>query len=1349
MLQTETSVPKERWLDRPLLATIHLDWEKALYVLFVVLAAISRLWDLGARVMSHDETVHVQWSWYLYQGQGYSHTPLSHGPFLFHATALSYYLFGDSDFSARLVVALLGIVLVALPFFFRRWLGRTGALVTSFLFLISPSLLYYSRYIRHDIPIIVWSLIAIAAVFNYLDLSMRQGNRPFSEQAPRFMTGRTRWLMIIAGAVSLMYATKEVAFIYIATIGLFLVILFFARLGAPQWRNAGFGRWGRWLLYAAAIMLLLSALTYSLSLVVTAPSTPAEAGIEGDAITTTTSSAEELLSGIARWSAGGAVLLLAGYLALLAVGAPSHQRILLTAVGLIAIIGTVMVLFLFTLNTIELFPIRYRECGQAPVPGTEPGKMSCTESDCEVIQGSCQRPIPVIASNSVVEFDESGARIAIGLSQIEILFAVVLIALATLMAGVGTYAVLNRLLPFQGGERPALDLIILIGSFTLPMLAPFAITILSRIISRLFFGIDAAFNALDYAEAGLLRSAGFVFILLAVSVVVGLFWDWRRWLVAAAIFYVIFIVLFTTVFTNGNGLASGMVGSLSYWLEQQDVQRGSQPSYYYGLLVPLYEYLPLIGFLGAAVYVLLRGFRSPPSEPDKISDQVGAQNGTIEEEAAQENVTGTPGPALDHTLAETPAHEAPALSSAARPGSPLESVFVLFLIFWTVMTWAAYSAAGEKMPWLTVHFAIPMAMMTGWGAGKLIDGIEWGAFLRRGGWLLIPIALIGFSALVQTVSPWLAAQGSQRPFSGYGIGQLNSTMQFLSALAVLAVCIGALVWLWRRVGAAVVGRTLAVIALGVLMVLTIRTAWNFAYVNHDYATEYLVYAHASPDVREVMGQIEDISRRTSGDLSLDVAYTADGSYPFIWYLRSYRNAAQLPNPPSRPDLEKPVIIAGDQEWAGIEPYLGDNYVCNQYDFLWWPMQDYYNLDWDRVRFALTDPEMRSALWDIIFRRDYEKYEQATDKIVRPSQWPLRDRFRFCIRRDVLAQVWDGTAGPIDVIPQIGEIGPELPDYSGLEQSPAAELVLGALGPSGSFSGPHDMAVDDEGMLYVADSDNHRIVKLSPDGQVLDTWDSTWWRDVENWKPGCLDAADQPLSLADGEFCEPWGVTVGPDGNVYVADTWNHRIQVFTPEGEFLGKFGIFGQSGSSVSSNPSQFYGPRDVAVDSNGNIYVADTGNKRIQVFNEDLNYSHSFGGPGIIEGRLDEPVGLAIGPDNSIYVADTWNNRIQVFSPAGAYLREWPIVGWDSQSVSHKPYIATDSAGRVFVTDPEGARVLVFDDQGEPLTVLGGLGSTLFNLPTGVVVDQDGRLWVSDAANQRLLRFPALQLDLPDEAP
>jgi DNA-binding beta-propeller fold protein YncE len=162
----------------------------------------------------------------------------------------------------------------------------------------------------------------------------------------------------------------------------------------------------------------------------------------------------------------------------------------------------------------------------------------------------------------------------------------------------------------------------------------------------------------------------------------------------------------------------------------------------------------------------------------------------------------------------------------------------------------------------------------------------------------------------------------------------------------------------------------------------------------------------------------------------------------------------------------------------------------------------------------------------------------------------------------------------------------------------------------------------------------------------------------------------------------------------------------------------------------------------------VSDTGNKRIQVFNSNLDHILSFGGPGIIAGRLDEPVGLAIAFNDLLYVADTWNNRVQVFTLKGATIREWPITGWDSQSAVQKPYIATDSAGNAYLSDPQGLRIIVFDHEGAPLTALDlrETGGAFPPLPTGILIDAQNRLWVTDAANHRLLRLTSPNLNQPD---
>jgi predicted membrane-bound mannosyltransferase len=92
-------------LDLPFLSQITLNWETVLFATILVLAFTTRIYDLGIRVMSHDETSHVYFSWRLYKGEGYQHDPVTHGPLQFHLLALSYFLIGDSDFSARLPAA--------------------------------------------------------------------------------------------------------------------------------------------------------------------------------------------------------------------------------------------------------------------------------------------------------------------------------------------------------------------------------------------------------------------------------------------------------------------------------------------------------------------------------------------------------------------------------------------------------------------------------------------------------------------------------------------------------------------------------------------------------------------------------------------------------------------------------------------------------------------------------------------------------------------------------------------------------------------------------------------------------------------------------------------------------------------------------------------------------------------------------------------------------------------------------------------------------------------------------------------------------------------------------------------
>jgi len=177
-------------------APIGIPLETALYALILLAAVLTRFWDLGSRALHHDESLHAYFSWLLATGQGYAHDPLMHGPFLFHMNALIYALVGASDASSRFSAALFGVILVALPMLLRgeRHLGRWGALTASTLFLISPALLYQSRYIRHDIFTVVGSLFLFIAVMRYIERPSRG------------------WLIAIGATLGFLLTNHEIVF---------------------------------------------------------------------------------------------------------------------------------------------------------------------------------------------------------------------------------------------------------------------------------------------------------------------------------------------------------------------------------------------------------------------------------------------------------------------------------------------------------------------------------------------------------------------------------------------------------------------------------------------------------------------------------------------------------------------------------------------------------------------------------------------------------------------------------------------------------------------------------------------------------------------------------------------------------------------------------------------------------------------------------------------------------------------------------------------------------------------------------------------------------------------------------
>jgi DNA-binding beta-propeller fold protein YncE len=225
--------------------------------------------------------------------------------------------------------------------------------------------------------------------------------------------------------------------------------------------------------------------------------------------------------------------------------------------------------------------------------------------------------------------------------------------------------------------------------------------------------------------------------------------------------------------------------------------------------------------------------------------------------------------------------------------------------------------------------------------------------------------------------------------------------------------------------------------------------------------------------------------------------------------------------------------------------------------------------------------------------------------------------------------------------------------------------------------------------------------------------------------------------------------LGQDGNLYVADTWNNRVAVFALDGTFLRTWGHEGVPGTDTSGDA--MWGPRDVKIGPDGNVYVADTGGKRIRVYAPDGTFLRDIGRGGSGIGEVSEPVGLAFNPiSGELYVAESWNKRIQVFDLSGASLRTFTVNMWFSNNQSYnRPYLAVSPDGTlIYVTDMDDKhRVVAYNLSGQPVIAFNqpdklDTGVLGVRSPAGMAFDAAGRLYVVDADQAKVFVFPPSQV-------
>lgn len=215
--------------------------------------------------------------------------------------------------------------------------------------------------------------------------------------------------------------------------------------------------------------------------------------------------------------------------------------------------------------------------------------------------------------------------------------------------------------------------------------------------------------------------------------------------------------------------------------------------------------------------------------------------------------------------------------------------------------------------------------------------------------------------------------------------------------------------------------------------------------------------------------------------------------------------------------------------------------------------------------------------------------------------------------------------------------------------------------------------------------------------------------------------------------QPSGICVDEAGRVFVADTHQHRVIVFDRDGAELFCFGELG-------TGPGQFLLPTDVAVDRQGFIYVSEYGGSdRISKFDPRGGYLLSFGDLSAGMGALQRPSGLAIDQDNNVWVADTGNHRICCFSPTGELVT---TVGWSrdgTEKIRYPRDVVTLGDGTVLVVDRGNNRITCFDPKGRFVGCWGqpGSGENGFNAPLNAAAT--GKfLCVADARNHRIVLSP-----------
>ncbi len=786
--------------------------------------------------------------------------------------------------------------------------------------------------------------------------------------------------------------------------------------------------------------------------------------------------------------------------------------------------------------------------------------------------------------------------------------------------------------------RPA-DVLVLLGTFTLPLLTP-----VSRFYVLEPFGIVAKDRlswelhlqgAIPRQDA--IAIAGLFSVTTSIAAFAGLQWRPKLWTFAFVGSAVAYLTLMTSFWTNWNGLISGPWGSLDYWHTQQHVSRGDQPWFYYYMLMPAYEFLPLAICVGGAWWTVVRG-----------------------------------------------------------------NAFSRFLAFWFVGMFAALSLGAEKMPWLNTHLALPACVLAAYSVQQ-----AWARWSERPANGKV-IAVLLSVALIATGALWAVA------YLPGGSAMLAVRMVILAGAAAVVVYAA---WPFGKQAAGVVALTAVIAALGTFSVFTMYRA---SFVRGDNPRDLLIYTQSSGGLATVAREIDALAEASGKGYDLSIAVDSSDSFawPWAWYLRDYRSVSYVDFSTGVPAGQFDVLLVNQSNKSKAEDYVANSAAVQyqapeKYPHRWWFDETYKyamsatpngictGLQGDCGPFHLTTWK---HVWNGFVHKGW------TETWLR--YWRDHDPGRPNGSVDAYAFFpanFDRATGKLFARP----VEPPKPGAD----ADGHAFFGGAGSLPGLFFSPVDIERDSEGNLYVIDSGTKKLQKFDSRGNFI-------------------AAVDIRLKANDlSEQSQPWGLAVAPTGEVVVADTFGWRVRVFDKD---LKPLATFGQPPDTTKApGPFDLFGPRDAAVDSQGQVWVTDTGNDRIQVFTLQGQFVKTVGASGKGPGQFDEPVGIDIGKDGAIHVADMYNRRVEVLNPDGSFRSEFAVEGWGGQEVTDKPYLRVLDGGRVAVSLPSLNQVRVYAANGGSFETVDA-GKEPLERPYGIVETADAKLWIVENGKARVREFP-----------